>query len=278
MRVDRREILRVDRQRRPSRERRRPRHPARQRPRLLATNSGASSARLYWESYTAVDMTEISVPTDASIFPQEIIRPSRRWAAKRFTDIRYWNELERGGHFAAFKQPARRPGGTGCFPHLPVGPACTSGMRPGGIPAPRSSSRCTGSRANGLAGRSRAYESADSAGTQIVTDDGCTLIRSFLAGFLSPPSSSYLTGRSNLTLNRLPPVSRTKGDLGVLPAAMRAKTRVHCSGRWRLPLPAQAGRHRIERRERPRPRPESSRYCRPGRTRPFLRETAPRQL
>ncbi len=69
------------------------------------TNSGASSARLYWESFTAVDMTEISVPTGASIFPKEIIRMSRRWAAKRFTNIQYWNELERGGHFAAAEQP-----------------------------------------------------------------------------------------------------------------------------------------------------------------------------
>jgi epoxide hydrolase len=31
--------------------------------------------------------------------------PSRRWAAKRFLDIRHWNELDRGGHFAAFEQP-----------------------------------------------------------------------------------------------------------------------------------------------------------------------------
>jgi pimeloyl-ACP methyl ester carboxylesterase len=69
------------------------------------TNTGASSARLYWESFTGIDMGEISVPMGASIFPREIIRMSRRWAAKRFTDIRYWNELERGGHFAALEQP-----------------------------------------------------------------------------------------------------------------------------------------------------------------------------
>ena len=50
-------------------------------------------------------MAEIGVPMGASIFPKEIIRLSRRWAAKRFTDIRYWNELDRGGHFAALEQP-----------------------------------------------------------------------------------------------------------------------------------------------------------------------------
>jgi pimeloyl-ACP methyl ester carboxylesterase len=35
----------------------------------------------------------------------ELQRPSRRWAEQRFTDIRYWNEPARGGHFAAFEQP-----------------------------------------------------------------------------------------------------------------------------------------------------------------------------
>jgi hypothetical protein len=40
-----------------------------------------------------------------SIFPGEIFSPSRRWAERRFTDIRHWNELDVGGHFAAFEQP-----------------------------------------------------------------------------------------------------------------------------------------------------------------------------
>ncbi|HEX4016325.1 MAG TPA: epoxide hydrolase [Frankiaceae bacterium] len=69
------------------------------------TNSGASSARLYWESYARSNMDPIGVAMGASIFPKEIIKMSQRWAAKRFTDIRYWNELERGGHFAALEQP-----------------------------------------------------------------------------------------------------------------------------------------------------------------------------
>jgi pimeloyl-ACP methyl ester carboxylesterase len=74
--------------------------------------TGASSARLYWESIRRVDewisgtVTEtVDVPTACSIFPQELQRPSRRWAERRFTDIRYWNELSRGGHFAAYEQP-----------------------------------------------------------------------------------------------------------------------------------------------------------------------------
>ena len=74
--------------------------------------AGASSARLYWESIRRVNewISETSsdtvpVPTGCSIFPKELQRPSRRWAEKRFLDIRYWNEPERGGHFAAFEQP-----------------------------------------------------------------------------------------------------------------------------------------------------------------------------
>jgi pimeloyl-ACP methyl ester carboxylesterase len=67
--------------------------------------AGASSARLYWESLRGRWVTEVSAPMGASIFPKEIFRPSRRWAEKTYTDIRYWNELDRGGHFAAFEQP-----------------------------------------------------------------------------------------------------------------------------------------------------------------------------
>jgi pimeloyl-ACP methyl ester carboxylesterase len=74
--------------------------------------TGASSARLYWESFGQVSelisgstVDTITVPTGCSVFPKELQRPSRRWAEKRFTDIRYWNEPEKGGHFAAFEQP-----------------------------------------------------------------------------------------------------------------------------------------------------------------------------
>ena len=45
------------------------------------------------------------MPTGCSLFPKEIFRASRRWVEKRYTNVVYWNELERGGHFAAFEQP-----------------------------------------------------------------------------------------------------------------------------------------------------------------------------
>jgi pimeloyl-ACP methyl ester carboxylesterase len=69
------------------------------------TASGASSARLYWESFRGPRVGEVAVATGVSVFPKEIFRTSRRWAEKRFPNILYWNELERGGHFAAFEQP-----------------------------------------------------------------------------------------------------------------------------------------------------------------------------
>ena len=46
------------------------------------------------------------MPTGCSLFPNEIMRLSRRWAEKRYRNIVYWNEVDRGGHFAAWEQPA----------------------------------------------------------------------------------------------------------------------------------------------------------------------------
>ena len=69
------------------------------------TNSAASSARLYWESFRTPNLDPVTMPSGASIFPKEIFRSSRRWAEKRFQQLVYWNELDRGGHFAAFEQP-----------------------------------------------------------------------------------------------------------------------------------------------------------------------------
>jgi epoxide hydrolase len=67
--------------------------------------TGASSARLYWESFSKPLLGPVAVPVGCSIFPKEIFRPSRRWAEKQLTNVHYWNELDKGGHFAAFEQP-----------------------------------------------------------------------------------------------------------------------------------------------------------------------------
>jgi pimeloyl-ACP methyl ester carboxylesterase len=74
--------------------------------------TGASSARMYWESFaqvakwfTSSAVDTVDVPTGCSVFPRDVPRPSRRWAAKRYTNIRYWHELDRGGHFPALECP-----------------------------------------------------------------------------------------------------------------------------------------------------------------------------
>ena len=68
-------------------------------------NCAASSARLYWESMSKPNFEPIHIPVGCSIFPKEIFRCSRRWAQKRYSNLIHWNELERGGHFAAIEQP-----------------------------------------------------------------------------------------------------------------------------------------------------------------------------
>jgi pimeloyl-ACP methyl ester carboxylesterase len=67
--------------------------------------TAASSARLYWESFSTPSLDPVEVPTGCSIFPKEIFRTSRRWAEKRFRRLVHFRELPRGGHFAAFEQP-----------------------------------------------------------------------------------------------------------------------------------------------------------------------------
>lgn len=68
--------------------------------------TAASSARLYWESFRgALGDIKLEIPVGVSIYPKEIFRASRRWAEKRMSNIVHWNELERGGHFAAWEQP-----------------------------------------------------------------------------------------------------------------------------------------------------------------------------
>jgi pimeloyl-ACP methyl ester carboxylesterase len=71
--------------------------------------TGASSARLYWESFGSAfggdRSAQVQLPTGCSIFPKEIVATPRTWAEQRYANIQYWNELDKGGHFAAFEQP-----------------------------------------------------------------------------------------------------------------------------------------------------------------------------
>jgi epoxide hydrolase len=73
-------------------------------------NTGASSARLYWESMQemmagGMPSSPMQTPTGISMFPGEQMRLSRRWAESRFSTLLHFNEPEHGGHFAALEQP-----------------------------------------------------------------------------------------------------------------------------------------------------------------------------
>jgi pimeloyl-ACP methyl ester carboxylesterase len=71
------------------------------------TNTGTSSARMYWESIRRVltDFPEVAVPSAYSAFPHDIMTISERWARLRFTDLRYFHDPGVGGHFAAMHVP-----------------------------------------------------------------------------------------------------------------------------------------------------------------------------
>jgi pimeloyl-ACP methyl ester carboxylesterase len=73
------------------------------------TNTAASSARMYWENTqsgrASLSAGRIELPMAASIFPREIFCPPKEWAEALWPNLFYWNELDRGGHFAAFEQP-----------------------------------------------------------------------------------------------------------------------------------------------------------------------------
>lgn len=71
------------------------------------TDTAASSARIYFE-HAAVrpNAGVVDIPVGCSIFPREIFPAPRSWAERVYPDLIHWNELDRGGHFAAFEQPA----------------------------------------------------------------------------------------------------------------------------------------------------------------------------
>ncbi len=68
--------------------------------------TGASSARLYWESFGRRRRTdEVTVPTGVTLFPHELYRLPRSWIERRYTDLRHYTEQKTGGHFASMEQP-----------------------------------------------------------------------------------------------------------------------------------------------------------------------------
>jgi hypothetical protein len=74
------------------------------------TNTGTSSSRSYWDAaqlgggpFNAFDIPK--VPMAVTIFPGEIYRAPRSWAEQSFHNLIYWNEVDKGGHFAAWEEP-----------------------------------------------------------------------------------------------------------------------------------------------------------------------------
>jgi pimeloyl-ACP methyl ester carboxylesterase len=76
------------------------------------TNSATSAARLYWEtggqsvlSAAAQKSAEISLPVAITVFPQEVYRAPETWARRAYRNLVYFNEVDKGGHFAAWEEP-----------------------------------------------------------------------------------------------------------------------------------------------------------------------------
>ena len=75
------------------------------------TATGASAARSYWEGGRAAALAagqtppQVSLPVGFTTFPGEIFRAPRSWVEKSYPNVVYFNEAERGGHFAAWEEP-----------------------------------------------------------------------------------------------------------------------------------------------------------------------------
>jgi pimeloyl-ACP methyl ester carboxylesterase len=71
------------------------------------TNTAVSSARLYWESKLAFFAPKgVALPVAVSAFPDELYQAPRSWAEKAYPRLIHYNKLDKGGHFAAWEQPA----------------------------------------------------------------------------------------------------------------------------------------------------------------------------
>ncbi len=74
------------------------------------TNIGASAAQLYWEmKVLSLNASESCVPVAITVFPDEYYHAPRSWAEWAYPDLIYLNQVNRGGHFAAWEQPELFP-------------------------------------------------------------------------------------------------------------------------------------------------------------------------
>jgi pimeloyl-ACP methyl ester carboxylesterase len=76
------------------------------------TNTATSAARIYWETAgqsvilsASQKTSEISLPVAITVFPDEVYRAPETWARRAYRNLSYFNEVDKGGHFAAWEQP-----------------------------------------------------------------------------------------------------------------------------------------------------------------------------
>ena len=70
------------------------------------TNTGISSARLYWENKLGFfDVKGVTVPAAVSVFPHELYQAPRTWTERAYDNLIYYNEVDKGNHFAAWQEP-----------------------------------------------------------------------------------------------------------------------------------------------------------------------------
>ena len=70
------------------------------------TNTGISSARLYWENkFPFFDFKNVTIPVAVTVFPGEFYQTPRSWAERAYPKLVHYNKLDKGGHFPAWEQP-----------------------------------------------------------------------------------------------------------------------------------------------------------------------------
>jgi len=76
------------------------------------TNTAASAGQIYWENHgvqptsaAGLKSAEVSVPVGITVFPDDVYRAPESWARRAYPNLTYFNEVDRGGHFAAWEQP-----------------------------------------------------------------------------------------------------------------------------------------------------------------------------
>jgi pimeloyl-ACP methyl ester carboxylesterase len=71
------------------------------------TNTTISAARLYWEGFAKTDLgpKNVTIPVALSVFPDEVYHTPRTWAERAYPNLIHYNQLDKGGHFAAWEQP-----------------------------------------------------------------------------------------------------------------------------------------------------------------------------